>query len=61
MKLMLLSTVLSGAALFGCQEPSTIGGTPVPAGLHCEEDEVIAFVQEGTPPYSLGCVHPDDL
>lgn len=61
MKLMILSSVLSGAALFGCQEPATIGGTEVPAGLHCQEDEVIAFVQEGPTPYQLGCVHPDNL
>jgi hypothetical protein len=54
-KLLLAACAL---ALGAC---STIGGTPVPHDLHCEEDEVIAFVQEGEPPYDLGCVHPDDL
>lgn len=38
-----------------------IGANTVPAGLECEEDEVIGFVQEGTPPYSLGCVHVDSI
>lgn len=37
---------------------STIGGTPVPYGLACQEDEVIAF--HGVPD-DLACVHIDDL
>jgi hypothetical protein len=36
---------------------STIGGTPVPDGLDCEEDEVIFFTGVDT----IGCVHPDNL
>lgn len=36
---------------------STIGGTPVPYGLDCEEDEVIYF----TGPDTLDCVHADSL
>lgn len=36
---------------------STIGGTPVPFGLDCEEDEVIYF----TGPDTLACVHVDSL
>lgn len=36
---------------------STIGGTEVPYGLDCVEDEVISFVGIDT----LGCVHIDNL
>lgn len=36
---------------------STIGGTPVPYGLKCVEDEVIYF----TGPDTLACVHIDDV
>lgn len=36
---------------------STIGGTPVPEGLDCYEDEVISFLAIDT----LGCVHIDNL
>lgn len=36
---------------------STIGGTPVPEGLDCYEDEVIGFIAIDT----LGCVHIDNL
>lgn len=36
---------------------SEIGGTPVPFGLDCEEDEVIYF----TGPDTLGCVHVDSI
>lgn len=56
MKILLALPVL----LAGCGS-ATIGGTEVPDDLHCEEDEVIAFVWEGQPPYDLGCVHPSDL
>lgn len=43
--------------IFGPNAPS-IGGTLVPAGLHCQEDEAIAFV--GIPD-TLFCVHVDDV
>lgn len=36
---------------------SEIGGTPVPFGLDCEEDEAIYF----TGPDTLDCVHVDSL
>lgn len=36
---------------------STIGGTPVPYGLDCVEDEVISFIGVDT----LACVHIDAL
>lgn len=36
---------------------SEIGGTPVPFGLDCQEDEVIYF----TGPDTLGCVHVDSI
>jgi hypothetical protein len=39
-------------------EASTVGGTVVPDGLDCAEDEVIGFV--GIPD-TLVCVHPDFL
>lgn len=37
---------------------ATIGGTIVPPGLHCQEDEVIAF--HGVPD-DLACVHIDSF
>lgn len=40
------------------RDASTIGGTLVPDGLHCAEDEVIGFV--GIPD-TLVCVHTDKL
>lgn len=43
------------------RDHATIGGNAVPDTLHCEEDEVIGFVQSGTPPYALGCIHIDIL
>lgn len=51
------------AALFPVTDPapapvvSTIGGTEVPYGLDCVEDEVIYF----TGPDTLDCVHIDNL
>ena len=45
-------------------DQSTIGATLVPFGLHCEEDEVIAFDQNATPTVDglpLGCVHVDTI
>lgn len=36
---------------------SSIGGTEVPANLHCEEDELIGFIGKNT----LGCIHIDKL
>lgn len=55
-------TIAAAVAAFGLTAcgPS-IGANQVPWDLSCQEDEVIAFVQEGEPPYHLGCVHPDDL
>lgn len=41
--------------------PSKIGGTTVPFGLTCEEDEVIGFDQTTPVPHALGCVHIDTL
>ena len=47
---------------------STIGGTPVPDNLHCEEDEVIHFDEntwsegaDGRMSHELGCVHIDSI
>lgn len=44
-------------------EPATkIGGTKVPAGLVCQEDEVIGFDMSGEViPAPLMCIHIDDL
>lgn len=40
------------------ESSATIGGTPVPEGLSCEEDEVIAFdATAGEAPYPLACVY----
>lgn len=39
---------------------ATIGSSVV-SGLECQEDEVIAYVQEGPAPYSLGCVNGDAI
>ena len=39
-------------------EYSTIGATPVPTDLHCEEDEMIGFNPD-TPYNGLECTHPD--
>lgn len=38
---------------------SSIGADTVPSGLACEEDELIGYVNDGTPPFALGCVHVD--
>lgn len=38
-----------------------IGGTDVPFGLVCQEDEVIAFDSTQPAPYPLACVHIDNL
>lgn len=40
---------------------SRIGGTDVPFGLVCQEDEVIAFDSTQPAPYPLACVHIDNL
>jgi hypothetical protein len=72
MKTFLLGTALSLAGSFGlqsCDEPATIGGHEVPAGLACEEDEAIWFDQsadkvlgeDGRMGYPLGCVHIDSI
>ncbi len=39
------------------QRPSTVGGTRVPRGLRCYEDEVIGFTGVDT----LDCIHIDTL
>ena len=38
-------------------EGSTVARVAVPAGLHCEEDEVITFTGNGD--NVIGCVHVD--
>lgn len=47
------------------QPTSTIAGTPVPFGLSCEEDEVIALLPSpyplGVDYDAIGCVHIDAL
>jgi hypothetical protein len=43
----------AGLVLPSC-EGATVGGTPVPDDLHCEEDEVIGF--HGVPD-DLACLH----
>lgn len=60
MKNYIIGAAVSAASLLGMQscDVATIGGTPVPSDLHCEEDEVIGFV--GLPD-TLVCVHPDVL
>jgi hypothetical protein len=61
MKLLLIPAI-GLASLFGCtSESARIGDHDVPSSLRCEEDEVIGFAQTGTPPYELGCIHPDSL
>lgn len=47
---------LPALLLAGCGA-ATIGGTEVPADLHCEEDEVIGFLPIGEAPYDLVCYH----
>lgn len=49
-----LASFSAGAA--GCGP--TVGGTPVPQHLNCEEDEVIGF--HGVPD-DLACLHRDNL
>jgi hypothetical protein len=60
MKSFLLGTTLAIASTLGVQscDGATVGGTPVPADLHCNEDEVIGF--HGVPD-DLACLHADTL
>ena len=57
MKNLLLGGLVSAASVVGLQscDGATIGGTPVPSDLHCQEDEAIQFIGIDT----LGCVHID--
>lgn len=53
----ILAGVLGLAWIGHAEQParSTVGGTIVPSGLHCQEDEVINFVGIDT----LACRHID--
>lgn len=64
--------LLGAVALGGCSledvcpdqptpaPPATIGSDIV-VGLDCAEDELIGYVQQGQPPYSLGCIHAEEF
>jgi hypothetical protein len=59
MKQLLIGGTLSLASVLGVNScGSTIGATPVPNNLHCEEDELIGHNPD-TPSNELECVHPD--
>lgn len=60
MRSFLFGSVVAVASTLGLQscDNATIGGTPVPKDLHCEEDEVIGF--HGVPD-DLACLHIDTL
>lgn len=55
--------MLAGLFMFGFWSasvryaPAVVGGTSVPAALHCEEDELIGFVGIDR----LGCVHWESI
>lgn len=53
---LVLLVLAMGISAYAMHEPhykSSIGGTVVPSGLHCAEDEVISW----TGPDTLDCVH----
>ena len=50
----ILLIILSGLGVTGNMAVSTIAGTEVPAGLVCQEDEVIGFGPPASWPYTLG-------
>lgn len=61
---MLLASAVAFAAAylaFVPDENATINGTKVPHDLHCDEEEAIHFDSDTEAPYSLGCIHIDEV
>ena len=52
-----LTAGLAAGYLLADTDPATIGGTAVPAGLACSEDETISFDMTAPAPRPLACVH----